>query len=200
MALERDVKQNKRTATVFVGLLSVLTITSAVLLAVAPSPLTPDALPASAAMLAADTVGPSTGTTTVRVQPGRWQYIYIRHSKSAATDLRQPADRFGDHFVVLPSGERGIQMTARWDRQLPAMPPAGAREIHPACISIVLVGDLDQTVPTPEQLTRTTQLVRNLQQAMQIPAENVILVDERNSAAGHGRFFPAAAFRESLRP
>ncbi|MFN4242236.1 MAG: hypothetical protein ACK4PI_03260 [Tepidisphaerales bacterium] len=195
-------KKNKRTATVFVGLLGVLTVTSAVLLAVAPTPLTPDALPASATLMAtapSDTRGPAS-VGNVPVQPGRWQYIYIRHSKTSQMDLRQPTERLGDHFVILPGGERAVQMTPRWVEQRSALPPAGAKEIHPACISIVLVGDLDRTVPTPEQLARTTQLVRLLQETLQIPASNVLLVDQRDSAAGHGRFFPAAAFRESLRP
>lgn len=195
-------KKNKRTATVFVGLLSVLTLTSAVLLALAPTPLTPDALTPGTALMAASPSDPRGAAVVgnVVVQPGRWQYIYIRHSKTAGLDTRQPAERFGDHFVVLPGGDRAVQMTPRWVEQQSALPPPGAREIHPRCISIVLVGDLDRTVPTPEQLSRTTHLVRMLQETLRIPASNVLLVDQRDSASGHGRFFPVAAFRESLQP
>ena len=200
---EWDVKKSKRAATVFAGLLGVLTCTSALLLAVAPAPLTPDNGPTP--LMATEQTPTLAGVmnTGTPVEKGRWRYIYVRHSKTALGDQRQLGSKLGDHFVVAsgPGGSDGaIQMTTRWSNQASAMAPPGASGIHPKCISVVLVGDMDVTVPTPAQLTRATQLVRTLQQELGIPADRVLMIDERNSPAGVGRFFPTAAFRESLIP
>jgi hypothetical protein len=198
------VKKNKRAATVFAGLLGVLTVTSALLLALAPAPLRPDEDSSRGiAMLAAERHAPLTGVLETRtpVQKGRWQYIFVRHSKTDPGDQRRLGSDLADHFVVASgpgSFDGAVQMTARWSNQVSAGAPRGASEIHPKCISIVLVGDLDRTVPTPNQLARTTQLVRTLQQELGIPAENVLVLDGRGSPAGVGRFFPTEAFADSL--
>lgn len=202
-------KKNKRAATVFAGLLGVLTCTSALLLAVAPAPLKPDSgiSGAPAPMLAAARTSSPTSSlsgvfsTRTPVDKSRWQYIYIRHSKTPAGDQRRLPSPAGDHFIIAsgPGATDGtIQMTPRWADQLSPIAPPGAAQIHPQCVSIVLVGDLDATVPTPAQLTRTTQLVQTLQQQLGIPADRVLLLDQRNSPTGVGRFFPTQAFRESL--
>lgn len=202
-------KKNKRAATVFAGLLGVLTCTSALLLAVAPAPLKPDSgiTGAAAPMLATARTAANSASlsgvlsTRTPVEKNRWQYIYIRHSKTPAGDQRRLGNATGDHFVVAsgPGASDGaVQMTTRWSNQLSAIAPPGASEIHPQCVSIVLVGDMDSTVPTPAQLTRATQLVRTLQQELGIPADRILLLDQRNSPAGVGRYFPTQAFRESL--
>jgi hypothetical protein len=62
------------------------------------------------------------------------------------------------------------------------------------------VGDFDRAVPTATQLRRLTQLVNALQGRFDIPAGQVLLLNQANSVAGMGRYFPATAFREQLLP
>lgn len=202
-------QQRKRQAWVFVGLLSVLTGTSALLLAVAPAPLKPDSAAAawvSSQVAPAEEAAfpelPGVTDTRVAVAPNRWQYIYVRHSRTAPGAARTLGTNPGDHFVIgsdeNPRG--GVQMTLRWDHQVSAAAPQGVASIDPRCVTIVLVGDLDRTVPTPAQLARTTQLVRTLQKRLNIPSGNVLTLDQRGSSAGTGRYFPTEAFRENLLP
>lgn len=197
-------KSGKRSMVVFVGLVGVLTGTSALLLAVAPAPLSPDAGGSRgnvAAMSAGQRQIPIPGLldTRVPVQPGRWEYIYVRHAKSSA----DPRLLTGDHFIVTGGDGNAagqIRMTLRWQHQSSATPPPGAKEIHPKCVSVVLGGDLDTDPPTAAQFRAVNQLVRTLQAELNIPADRVLLVDARDSAAGTGRLFPTAAFRENLAP
>lgn len=191
-------KQSKRTVVVFFGLVGVLTATSALLLAVAPAPLKPEG---SSTLAASDGPPMLAGVfeTSTKVQTGRWQYIYVRHSKSLQPNFTSN----GDHFVIqtgsgLNDGQ--VQMTTRWMNQASAVPPSGVSAIDPKCISIVVVGDLDRNVPTPAQVQSVTSLVRTLQSELNVPAGRVLMVDQRNSAGGIGRFFPIDAFRENLLP
>ena len=117
--------------------------------------------------------------------------------------LARSADGVGDHFVIgngdgCMDGE--IQVGQRWNKQLSALPPGGAREIDPDCISICLVGDFDRSVPTPTQLRRLQQLTSALQSRLRIGEKNVLLIEQPNTAAGSGRYFPATVFREQLLP
>jgi len=137
---------------------------------------------------------------------GRWKYIFVHHSRSLSGNARtlDPDGKAADHFVIgngdgAVDGE--IQIGQRWDSQQSALAPAGASNIDPACISICMVGDFDRNKPTQTQLRRLTQLVTALQARFQIPAADVSVVNQSKAgAAGIGRYFPAAAFREDLLP
>src|SRR5206468_2741653 len=154
-----DVKKAQRKLIVFSTLLGVLTLTSALLMALAPAPLVPDA---ATSLFAVDQPRSMDAVFQTRtpIPAGQWKYIFIHHSQSAsgnAMTLGQPTGGLGDHFVIgngdgLLDGE--IQLGQRWNQQQPALPPPGANKIDPACISICLVGDFDRTVPTPTQLRR----------------------------------------------
>src|SRR5262249_46071104 len=117
--------------------------------------------------------------------------------------LSRSADGAADHFVIgngdgAADGE--IQIGQRWYKQRAAAPPSGSRGIDPDCISICLIGDLDQTVPTPTQLRRLGQLVSALQGRLHISSKSVLMLDQPTTAAGIGRYFPTTAFREQLLP
>jgi N-acetyl-anhydromuramyl-L-alanine amidase AmpD len=199
------VKKAQRKVVVFASLMGVLVFTSALLMALAPAPLTPDAtnslfaVDAPASMDAVfQTQVPSTNTA--------WKYIYIHHSRSTASgtpNIVQPNGELSDHFVIgngegLSDGE--VQMGQRWEEQHSAAAPVTGTRIDPACISICVIGDFDQTRPTPTQLRRLAQLVSTLQAHYRIPLANVALADQPRSAAGIGRFFPATSLREQLIP
>src|SRR5688572_31655749 len=69
------------------------------------------------------------------IRTARWKYIYVHHSRTTsgnAMTLARSADGVGDHFVIgngdgCIDGE--IQIGQRWNKQLSALPPAGAKEI-----------------------------------------------------------------------
>jgi hypothetical protein len=199
------VKKSNRRVVVFLSLVSVLTLTSALLLALAPAPLRPDS---SNSLFALDTPEAMDAVFQTRISPKatRWKYIYVHHSRlpngNALTQGNQPGG-LSDHFVI-GNGDGAIdgeiQIGQRWNQQDSANPPAGASQIDPNCISICLVGDFDHAVPTATQLRRLTQLVNALQGRFDIPAGQVLLLNQADSQAGMGRYFPATAFREQLLP
>jgi hypothetical protein len=199
------VKNNSSRRFVVLGaLVGVLTLTSALLLALAPAPLQQ---PTSTSLFALDT--PTSLDAVFQTQtlsaPGRWKYIYIHHSKSPAGDAVSLAQggTGGDHFVIgngdgCIDGE--IQLTWRWDRQLPALPPAGVGGLDKACISICLIGDFDQSLPTSTQMRRLAQLVGALQARHRIDSGNILMVSGVDAPAAIGRHFPVAQFRQQLLP
>jgi hypothetical protein len=201
-------KRAQRKLLVFSALLGVLSVTSALLLALAPAPVAPDAATSLFAVDAPASLNVIFDTKTP-VAPRRWKYIFIHHSQTAtgnAVTLAQSSAGVGDHFVIgngdgAVDGE--IQLTQRWNQQQNALPPTGAAfspSHTSACISICLVGDFDQTVPTPTQLRRVGQLVGALRDQLQIDARDVLLIDQPRSAAGIGKYFPKGAFRQQLIP
>jgi N-acetyl-anhydromuramyl-L-alanine amidase AmpD len=207
----------QRRVVVFSGLVLALTLTSALLLALAPAPLTPDA---SASLFAVDAPDAMDVIFQTRAAcaAGRWKYVYIHHSRTAtgnamSVSQSSPGHELGDHFVIgngdgAADGE--IQVGQRWDTQSSAFPPAGAARIDPNCISICLIGDFDKTKPTPAQIRRLGQLVNALQARFHIAAADVSMITtttpapKKGEAAGSvatiGKHFPATAFREQLLP
>ncbi len=199
-------KTSQRKFVVFSSLIGVLTVTSALLLAFAPAPLTPDA---ASSLFAIDT--PPTLDAIFETKsptfPGRWKYLYIRHTRTTGGDamtLGASTNGLGDHFLIgngdgCMDGE--IQITQRWNQQISALPPLPGSHVDPACISICLVGDFDRSVPTPTQLRRLAQLAGTLQGRLGISAENVVLIDQQpNSPGAVGKHFPTGAFRAQLLP
>lgn len=190
---------------VFTALLAGLTLTSVFLLAVSPPPLTPDAVTSLFAIQGPDSLD-AIFQTRREVQPNRWKYLYIHHSRTAAGNaltLGQPTGGLADHFVIGNGdgcGDGEIQVGHRWDRQLPAAAPLGVSSIDAGCISLCLVGDFDHQRPTEVQVRRISQLINVLQSRFQIPAGQVFMAEEPGSAAGIGRYFPRAAVRERLLP
>jgi hypothetical protein len=199
------VKQPNRKVVVFTTLVGVLTLTSALLLALAPAPLTPDASSSLFAIDAPESMD-VIFQTQASIRSGRWRYIFIHHSRTNSGNgitLSQRGTGLGDHFVVC-NGDGGIdgelQIGQRWTQQLSAVAPTGAAFRDDGCISICVVGDFDRTVPTPTQIRRLTQLVNSLQGRLDIPAGQVLLMNPLGSNAGVGRYFPMTAFRQQLLP
>jgi N-acetylmuramoyl-L-alanine amidase len=178
---------------VFSSLLGILSLTSVVLLLLAPAPLVPG--PAES-LFAVDS--PDALATIFQTQKplAPWRYIYIHHSSNL------PGENLtGDHFLIgnggnLADGE--LQIGQRWIDQTSASPPAGAASLAVNCLSICVTGDFDQAVPTPTQLRRLAELTSALQNRLQIPTDHILFVDHARTAAGIGQYFPVAAFRRQL--
>lgn len=187
----KSLSHRRRQFWVFTGLLGVLTGTSAFLLMVSPTPLRPDG---GNAALAADKSGPVAEKlaelkgvfgTRVAVDNNRWGYVFVHHTAGGVANG-------GDHFVVTADGQ--VQMTARWDTQVQAGPPVGAKSIDGRCISVAVVGDFDSSVPSEIQLKRTAQLVRTLTAKLKLGPDRVVTLQKNASAMGVGGRFPMVEF------
>jgi hypothetical protein len=194
---------SRRTVFVFSTLVGALSVTAALLLVLAPAPLAPTASSSLFAVDAPESLD-AIFDTRVPVTSNRWKYIYIHHSRTAAGNALTLSKAYGtvrDHFVVCNGDgavDGEIQVGHRWNQQTTALPPRGIAAIDSKCVSICLVGDFDQTTPTPTQLRRLAQLTSTLQAKFRIPPENILLVDQPDSAASIGKYFPATAFKQQV--
>ena len=127
-------KKSHRKVIVFSTLLGVLTLTSALLMALAPAPIVADAATSLFAVDAPSSLD-AVFNTHSPLAAGRWKYIYIHQSHTTtgnAITLGQETGGLGDHFVVgngdgCEDGE--IQVGQRLERQQqPALPPAGREQ------------------------------------------------------------------------
>ncbi|MCC6240922.1 MAG: N-acetylmuramoyl-L-alanine amidase [Phycisphaerales bacterium] len=186
---------NRRPFVVLLTLVTFITGTSALLLALSRPPLTPDTLYAVETQDGIQTIFQTTQPATA----SRWQYIYVHHSQTpddgSGQTLSSTSSTQADHFVIT-NGQGGadgqIRINQRWQQQQPGV------YISDNCISICLVGDFDRALPTNAQVQRLNKLVAALQNQLQIPAQNVIVRDDTNSPAGVGQYFPTTAFRSQL--
>jgi hypothetical protein len=185
------------------SLVTLLTLTSALLLALAPPPLAAenyDSLSAGMKTQYLDDVF----KTAVAAHANQWKYIYIHHSQTAAgdsTSLAIPKQGVADHFILgngngCQDGE--IQMSPRWDQQQSAAAPAGVDDISPDCISICVVGDFDKTMPTSTQLNRLTALVTTLQSQLRIAGDHIVILNQPGQSSGLGKYFPTTAFKSQI--
>jgi hypothetical protein len=193
---------------VFGGLVGVMTMTGALLMAMQPAPLSPDAVKS---LMAVETPAhvDALFDTQVPVRAGRWKYIYVHHSGSATGSAATLADAAGpgtalpDHFVI-GNGEGAddgeIQVGQRWNGQQPAGRTTGLDQLDPDCVSICMVGDFDRSPPTPRQMEQVGRLVTALQDRLRVNGDRVWLVEAHGLPAGCGRYFPRDAFRGGLLP
>lgn len=146
-----------------------------------------------------------------RAEESPWQAIVIHHTgtpfaTAASLDeshRRQGLSGLGHHFVIgngngLSDGE--IHAGYRWLDQLPGAHAAGEHSewYNRNAIGIVLVGNGDRRPFTDHQMARLVDLVAALSERYGIPPESVVLHSEIAPTSSPGRYFPAAAFRESL--
>lgn len=183
-----------------VSLVTMLSFTSVLLMVLSPRPLRPDAVSSLFAIDSGDSLD-AIYRTDVPVQPGRWKYIYVRHSGTTGGNAFTLASQrgLGDHFVIC-NGEGGIdgelQVGHRWSDQQPALPAPGVARLDPDCVSICLIGDFDADKPTEAQLRRLRQLLGSLRTRLSIEPEAVYLLQDMPGPAGTGRRFPVASLRD----
>jgi hypothetical protein len=192
----------RRKIVVFASLLGALSLTSFLLLALAPAPLSPAAVQSLFAVGAPESMD-AIFSTAVPLQSGRWNYIYIHQSKTLAGNAATLGDISGglaDHFVIGNGdgcGDGELQVGERWTDQTSAAAPPG-RSLRSDCISICLVGDFDSAAPTPTQQRRLTQLLTALESHADIASSHIIALDGDSSSAGIGHFFTADAIKRQI--
>jgi hypothetical protein len=193
----------RRTWVVLAGLAGGLACTGALLKALAPPPLTPDATTSLLAIAQEQSIDQI--LDGVSVKPGRWRAIYVHQSlsdSSNAQSLGQTPAGLTDHFVIgngdaLTDG--AVQPSTRWNKQLAAGNVPGVR-ISGNCICICVVGNFNRSRPTPNQEARLLELVAALQRRLNIVADQVVLGwdADQTSVAGIGKNFPLANLRSQL--
>jgi N-acetylmuramoyl-L-alanine amidase-like protein len=194
----------KRRVVVLVSLVGVLTLTSALLLAIAPAPLSTQT---AASLLAVDDARSIDDIFDLPTsQMATWNYIYIHQSATAggsADTLKGSDATLADHFVIgngEGAGDGEIQVGVRWKQQLQAGRIPGAAYIDRTCLSICLVGDFSDDAPKATQERQLVQLVTALQNRLHIPASRVSFFTNSNTVAGVGAAFPAKDFRKQILP
>jgi len=193
---------SQRRVIVFASLLAVMTATSALLLALAPAPLTAGAASSLFAVGTPDSLD-AIFQTSAPMEKGHWRHVYIHHSQTdsgSAATLGESHFGLADHFVIGNGdgcGDGEVQIAQRWHRQKSAGQVPGLASINDRCVSICLIGDFTHARPTPTQVLRLTQLVNALQSRCEIPASEVHFFP---TDAGVGPHFPAAAVKEQLLP
>ena len=196
----------RRRVVVLVSLVGVLTFTSALLLALAPAPLNPQATSSLLAVDSPQSFDELFESPSVPIDANRWNYIYIHHSASTSGNAQSLAgsdSMLADHFVVGNGegcGDGEIQIGVRWKQQLPPGRTPGSDSIVPSCISICVVGDFNAARPTPTQQRQLVQLVTALQSRLHIPAARVFLDPKATTPAGVGAYFPARDFKNQILP
>jgi len=138
-----------------------------------------------------------------------WRYIVMHHSAHATggyaqldRDHRQELGTkgCGYHFVIgngseSPDGQ--IEVAERWSTQKGGAHCRDARvpDVNDYGIGICLIGDLDQSEPTPKQIEAAQALVAYLKDRYAISAEHIgtHAALAQNPTACPGKHFPAQA-------
>jgi N-acetyl-anhydromuramyl-L-alanine amidase AmpD len=137
-----------------------------------------------------------------------WTTIVIHHSASkvggaARFDQWHRAkglDGVGYHFVIgngtdTPDG--AIETTARWKDQADGV---HAKGWDTASIGVCLVGNFEDSDPTPAQMDALRQLVRHLRGRFSIPRERVVGHAQVNATACPGRRLSVKAVAAATDP
>ncbi len=135
-----------------------------------------------------------------------WKYIVLHHSATTDGDVRsidgdhrgrtdstgEPWLGIGYHFVIGNGGAMGdgaVEATFRWRDQL-AGAHAGSRVYNDTGIGICLIGDFQNSPPTPRQIVAVRELVAALVAQYGIQPANCIRHSDIHSTECPGRFFP----------
>jgi N-acetyl-anhydromuramyl-L-alanine amidase AmpD len=144
-------------------------------------------------------------TKRLHIAPGRWRWLVIHHSGTkngnAASYDRQHRERgmengLAYHFVIgngVDSGDGELEIGSRWLKQLKGG-HVHREDINKVGIGICLVGNLEQTRPTRNQMLALRELIDYLRS--DVAGKNIRFAVHREIDPHHtvcpGRHFPAA--------
>ena len=140
----------------------------------------------------------------------RWRTVVIHHSASergsaAIFDRDHRYERhwsggLGYHFVIgngNPTPDGFVEVGSRWTDQADGA-HAGVREFNHRGIGICLVGNFEETYPTPRQMASLRALVRWIHLAFHIPYDQVIGHRDVKDTLCPGKNFPMSELHEWL--
>jgi N-acetylmuramoyl-L-alanine amidase-like protein len=135
-----------------------------------------------------------------------WKYIVVHHSATAEGDVEsidaahrerkdaagKPWLGIGYHFVI--GNGRGmadglVEPTFRWRQQLHGA-HAGQRLHNEEGIGVCLIGDFEQSDPTPRQLAAARELIASLRREYKIGADEVLRHSDVNASDCPGKRLP----------
>lgn len=141
----------------------------------------------------------------------RWTCIVIHHSGTAAggaasfdqAHRAKKWDELGYHFVIgngSQSGDGQVEVGSRWIAQKHgAHCKTDDGYFNEHGIGVCLVGNFDETDPTPAQIRGLTRLVRHLRAANRIPADKIYThAGVTGKTRCPGERFDVEAIRESI--
>jgi hypothetical protein len=142
-----------------------------------------------------------------RAPVNHWTWIIIHHSDSAYGSAAiidkwhrdRGFDELGYHFVIgngTNSGDGQIEVGPRWTKQKwGAHDNALDNRYNTNGIGICLVGNFNNTRPTPRQLRSLVRLVVYLMRTYDIPSDRVLGHGETKVTQCPGRFLNVASIR-----
>ncbi len=206
-------RPHRRAVTVWGAFVATMTVVGGLLLISdpAPAPRLSSSRPALSANLGVRTIG-TVFDTAVPVKKEQWLEIVIHDSGSqhgSVESLAREAQSgglkgLGYHFVIGNGngmGDGELHVGYRWNEQLAgahiAGPNAAWHNVH--SVAICLVGNGQAAEFTPRQIQRLVDLVRGLQEELDIDIEHVLLNSALSGQPSPGRNFPEQRFRDQLR-
>lgn len=176
---------------------------------VAPPPPPVAAAPTPAPVSPSPQFGTIPATWLPTVPTNHWFWIVIHHSATptggaAAFDKMHRAkgwDELGYHFVIgngtdTPDGK--IEVGPRWPKQKwGAHDKTPSNQYNEHGIGVCLVGNFDQTRPSPAQMKALEKLVAYLMKTYHIPTDHVLGHGETKATDCPGRFMNVAIVRRA---
>jgi N-acetyl-anhydromuramyl-L-alanine amidase AmpD len=149
-----------------------------------------------------------------KVDERDWQYIMLHHTASSTGSVESiheahiarkdskgnPWKGIGYHFVIgngKGMGDGAIEPTFRWREQMHGA-HAGVNKYNQKGIGIVLVGNFEDSTPSPAQLAAVKKLVGVLKADYGIGSEQIIAHKDVKATACPGRMFPLAEISRSI--
>jgi len=176
--------------------------------AAAPTPVLPAPVPAAGRYTPAPPAPAGVPSAWIpRVPLNHWTWIIVHHSDStygsAAIIDKWHRDRgfdeLGYHFVIgngTNSGDGQIEVGPRWTKQKwGAHDNALDNRYNTNGIGICLVGNFNNTRPTPRQLHSLVRLVVYLMRTYNIPSDRILGHGETKVTQCPGRFLNVASIR-----
>lgn len=176
---------------------------------------TPELNPLDAPIVLAPRLPPEQTTNAWKptVEERDWQYIVLHHTASSGGNVESiheahlrkkdsngtPWLGIGYHFVIGNGNgmdDGAVEPTFRWREQLHGA-HAGVSEYNQQGIGIVLIGNFEETDPTPAQLQAVEDLVSTLKTAYAITDDRVIGHGDVKATACPGQNFPLDQVRHA---
>ena len=154
------------------------------------------------------------GSIEPAAPPRKWKFVVLHHSATESGSVeaidavhRRRRDQFGNHwpgigyhFVIgngqgMPDGQ--IAPTFRWQDQLDGA-HARSRRHNLEGIGVCLVGDFEQTAPTPRQISALGELLEQLVLRYDVEPRRVVRHLDVAATRCPGRLFPFEEVRSAL--
>lgn len=151
----------------------------------------------------------------VQVSERSWEFVVIHHSATTSGSVesihrehRSRRDRSGNpwlgigyHFVIgngMGMADGQISPTFRWKQQIHGA-HSGSLRHNDRGVGICLIGNFEESSPSPAQLNAVTELIRHIARQYHIQPTAIIGHKNVRATACPGRHFPLADVVEKVK-